>query len=114
MSATTLANAAATATVAAPSVAPAAQTPVASVVPLTEEERGRWADAEFLPCSLSAEIEMNHFTVRDLFRLEVDAVLDSGWVQNVDVPLRANKQLIAWVEFEVIEERLAVRLTELY
>jgi len=74
----------------------------------------RWADAELLPCHLSAEINVSQFTVRDLFRLEVDSVLDAGWNQSTDVPLKANSQLIGWVEFEVIGERLAVRITELY
>jgi flagellar motor switch/type III secretory pathway protein FliN len=74
----------------------------------------RWADAELLPCQLSAEIGVSRFTVRDLFCLEVDSVLDAGWPQSMDVPLKANSQLIGWVEFEVIGERLAVRLTEIY
>jgi flagellar motor switch/type III secretory pathway protein FliN len=78
------------------------------------EAPSRWADAELLPCHLSAEIEVARFTVRDLFCLEVDSVLDAGWVQSMDVPLKANSQLIGWVEFEVIGERLAVRLTEIY
>ena len=110
MSATTVAPAAPAATAAA--VAPQTATPAA--IAANAEERGRWADAEFLPCSLSAEIDMAHFTVRDLFLLEVDSVLNAGWVQTVDVPLKANQQLIGWVEFEVIGERLAVRLTEIY
>jgi flagellar motor switch/type III secretory pathway protein FliN len=78
------------------------------------EVPARWADAELLPCQLSAEIEVSRFTVRDLFCLEVDSVLDAGWAQSMDVPLKANSQLIGWVEFEVIGERLAVRLTEIY
>jgi len=78
------------------------------------EISARWADAELLPCHLSAEINVSRFTVRDLFRLEVDSVLDAGWDQSMDVPLKANSQLIGWAEFEVIDERLAVRITELY
>lgn len=78
------------------------------------EISARWADAELLPCHLSAEITVSQFTVRDLFRLEVDSVIDAGWVQSMDVPVKANSQLIGWVEFEVIDERLAVRITELY
>lgn len=109
MSATTVAS-----VVPAPATAAASQGAVPAAATANTEERSRWADVEFLPCMLSAEIEMAHFTVRDLFRLEVDSVLNAGWLQNVDVPLKANSQLIGWVEFEVIGERLAVRLTELY
>lgn len=82
--------------------------------PSKPEEPNRWVDAELLPCRLSAEIQLAKFTVRDLFSLEVDSIVDSGWVQNLDVPLKANSQVIGWAEFEVIDERLAVRLTELY
>jgi flagellar motor switch/type III secretory pathway protein FliN len=108
MSATTVASVVPALTTAA------SQAAVPAAATANIEERSRWADVEFLPCMLSAEIEMAHFTVRDLFRLEVDSVLNAGWLQNVDVPLKANSQLIGWVEFEVIGERLAVRLTELY
>jgi flagellar motor switch/type III secretory pathway protein FliN len=89
-------------------------TPVAGAVIPAPETSGRWADAELLPCQLSAEVKVERFTVRDLFCLEVNSVLDAGWSQSTDVPLNANSQVIAWAEFEVIGERLAVRLTELY
>lgn len=105
------ATAVAPAEVAAPAQAAATATAAAAPKP---ELAGRWADAEQLPCQLSAEIDIARFTVRDLFRLEVDSVIDAGWVQSLDVPLKANSQLIGWVEFEVIGERLAVRLTELF
>jgi flagellar motor switch/type III secretory pathway protein FliN len=100
-------TATAPAATAAPNAAPAP-------APAKPEISARWADAELLPCQLSAEIDVVRFTVRDLFRLEVDSVLDAGWVQSLDVPLKANSQLVGWVEFEVIGERLAVRLTELF
>jgi len=106
---------------AAATASPAAAAVVAGVQGLAPtkpdpkpEISARWADAELLPCHLSAEINVSQFTVRDLFRLEVDSVLDAGWNQSMDVPLKANSQLIGWVEFEVIGERLAVRITELY
>ncbi|HEX4074095.1 MAG TPA: FliM/FliN family flagellar motor C-terminal domain-containing protein [Candidatus Acidoferrales bacterium] len=110
MSATTAATAA---TVAAPAVA-TAQGPAPAAAPAKVEGAIRWADAELLPCQLSAEVDIARFTVRDLFCLDVDSVLDTGWTQSTDVPLKANSHLIGWVEFEVIGERLAVRLTELY
>jgi flagellar motor switch/type III secretory pathway protein FliN len=108
MSATIAATIAATAP---PGQGPA---PVPVADPAKVEGSIRWADAELLPCRLSAEIDIARFTVRDLFCLEVDSVLDTGWAQSTDVPLKANSHLLGWVEFEVIGERLAVRLTELY
>jgi flagellar motor switch protein FliN len=78
------------------------------------ESSERWTDAEFLPCQISVEIEVPRFTVRNLFGLEINSIIDTHWGQGSDVPLKANAHVIGWAEFEVIEDRLAVRLTELY
>lgn len=73
-----------------------------------------WTAIQFLSCHVRAEINVPRFTVRDLFCLEAGSIVDSGWLQSSDVPLRANTQLIGWAEFEVIGDQLAVRVTELY
>lgn len=82
--------------------------------PNPPREQDIWASAEALSCYVRAEIDVPHFTVRDLFCLEAGAILDAGWLQSSDVPLKANSQLIGWAEFEVIGDELAVRVTELY
>jgi flagellar motor switch/type III secretory pathway protein FliN len=95
---------------------------VATSVPATSEPTegvkievaDRWKDAVFLPCVLSVEIQVPAFTVRKLFGLERDSILDTGWAQGTDVPVKINAQLIGWAEFEVLSDRLAVRMTELY
>jgi flagellar motor switch protein FliN/FliY len=53
------------------------------------------------------------FTVADLVHLERGRIIASRWTVGQDVPLRINGELIAWSEFEVVQNRLAVRLTEL-
>jgi flagellar motor switch/type III secretory pathway protein FliN len=73
-----------------------------------------WTGVQFLSCHVRAEIDVPRFTVRDLFCLEAGSIVDSGWLQSSDVPLKANTQLIGWAEFEVISDQLAVRVTELY
>src|SRR5579875_1513464 len=67
----------------------------------------------WLPCSLALDIPVVKFTVADLLNLKPGAVVETAFHQSSDLPLRANGQLVGWTEFEVVGERLAVRLTEL-
>jgi flagellar motor switch/type III secretory pathway protein FliN len=73
----------------------------------------QWTRVEALPCALSVEISVPQFTVGDLVRLAPGRIVASRWIVGQDVPLRVNGELIAWSEFEVVQNRLAVRLTEL-
>jgi flagellar motor switch/type III secretory pathway protein FliN len=66
-----------------------------------------------LPCLLSIDVPIRSFTVRDLLRLEAGAILETDNADGADVPVIVNSQLIGWAEFEVVGQRLAVRLTEL-
>ena len=45
--------------------------------------------------------------------MERGRIVVSRWTVGQDVPLRVNDELIAWSEFEIAQNRLAVRLTEL-
>jgi len=73
----------------------------------------RWRSVEGLPCLLTIEISVPGFTVADLVHLQRGRVITTGWTVGQDVPLRVNGELIAWSEFEVVHNRLAIRLTEL-
>jgi flagellar motor switch/type III secretory pathway protein FliN len=72
-----------------------------------------WTDAFELPCQLSVEIEIPLFTVQTLLELGVDSIVDSGHRLGANLPVRANQQVIGWAEFDVAEDNLAVRLTEM-
>lgn len=91
---------------AAPAIAPVL--PPDSVV-----EHGSWAYVQKLPCGLSVDLPLPGFKVGDLLRLQRQSVIDSHWHVGADVPLRLNGELIAYGEFEVVGNRLAVRITEL-
>jgi len=78
---------------------------------LSDEER--WANFQWLPCNLAVEVSVPRVTVGDILRLAPQSVLETRWQQNADVPIRANGQLIAWAEFEGVDEKLAVRVTRL-
>jgi len=72
-----------------------------------------WARVEVLPCLLSIEIPVPNFTVADLVRLATGRLVDTNWTIGEDVPLLINGELIAWSEFEIVNNHVAVRLTEL-
>jgi len=72
-----------------------------------------WTRVEALPCTLSVEIAVPRFTVGDLVRLATGRLVDTRWTVGADVPLLINGQLIAWSEFEIVNNHVAVRLTEL-
>ncbi|MFZ1132488.1 MAG: FliM/FliN family flagellar motor C-terminal domain-containing protein [Terriglobales bacterium] len=84
-----------------------------AATPLSDPLAERWQRLELLPCLLTIEILLPGFTVADLVHLEPGRIIASRWTVGQDIPLRINDELIAWSEFEIVQNRLAVRLTEL-
>lgn len=74
----------------------------------TPAERFPW-----LPCQLSIELPIKRFTVGDLVNLSTGMILETAVHHTRNLPLRVNGQLIAWTEFEVVADKIAVRITEL-
>ena len=90
-----------------------ASLPVTVIAKKTEYPEELWEQAGWIPCVFSVDVPLKDFTVRDLLRLEPGAIVESKNVNGADVPVSVNTRLIAWAEFEVVGQRLAVRLTEL-
>ena len=67
----------------------------------------------WLPCTLALDIPVVKFTVGDLLAQVKGSIVETAYHQSSDLPLRVNGQLVGWTEFEVVGERLAVRLTDL-
>lgn len=67
----------------------------------------------WVKCTISLELPLVRFTIRDLLELRTGTVLDTACKATSDVPVRVNGSLIGWTEFEVIGNTLAVRITEL-
>jgi flagellar motor switch/type III secretory pathway protein FliN len=86
-------------------VEPARATPVAKEEDLLDS-------MPWLPCTLSLEVPVVGFTVGDLLSLVPGSIVETACHHTSDVPLRVNKLLIGWNEFDVIGDRLAVRITE--
>ena len=66
----------------------------------------------WLPCTLTLELPVVRFTIGDLLTLTTGSIVETACHHTSDVPLRVNKLLIGWTEFEVIGDRLAVRITD--
>jgi flagellar motor switch/type III secretory pathway protein FliN len=66
----------------------------------------------WLPCTLSLEVPAVRFTIGDLLLLTKGSIVETACHHTSDLPLRVNQLLIGWTEFEVIGDRLAVRITD--
>lgn len=73
----------------------------------------RWKQVMGLPCDVVVEIAVPEFTVKKLMELEIESIVETNWTTTANLPLKVNGELIGWCEFEVLGNRLAVRLTEL-
>ncbi len=58
-------------------------------------------------------VPVRDFRVRQLLALAPGEVIESQWGHGEDLPLASGDVQLAWSEFEVVETRLAVRITRL-
>ena len=96
--------------------------PAAQIAPTSDEPKGatalpaddaRWKQVQMLPCHLSVEARVPGFTLQDLLNLRKQSIVRSQLATSTSPPLRVNGEVEGWCEFEVLGNRLAVRLTEL-
>ena len=66
----------------------------------------------WLPCTLTLEVPVVHFTIADLLGLKEGSIVATAWHRASELPLRVNQVLIGWTEIETVGDRLAVRITE--
>ena len=66
-----------------------------------------------LPMQLDVIVPVPGFRVQDLLALERGSVLESRWSHAEDVPVWCGGVQLVWSEFEVVDQRLAVRVTRL-
>jgi flagellar motor switch/type III secretory pathway protein FliN len=77
------------------------------------EQHNQWVLLARLPLKLQVAVPLPGFRVRDLLALREGKTISSVWLSSEDVPLNVGGVQLAWSEFEVVEQRLAVRLTRL-
>ncbi len=66
-----------------------------------------------LPVELDVAVPVRAFRVRNLIGLEAGQVVETQWEDTGDLPLAAGDVQLAWSEFEVVDTRMAVRITRL-
>jgi flagellar motor switch/type III secretory pathway protein FliN len=96
-----------------------AQPDSAAVLELSEKPLGPallvdpWDGLLHVPTMVSAEVEVVGLTVRELFRLEKGSIVSTAQVSGANIPLYVGGRLVAWGEFQVVGDLLAVRVAEL-
>lgn len=98
--------------------ADAAQAPVpvaSDSEPLYTEEEMPAIDGPVarLPVELDVVVPVREFRVRHLLALEPGELIESQWSYGEDVPIAAGDVQLAWSEFEVLDNQIAVRITRL-
>ncbi len=66
-----------------------------------------------LPVGLAVAVPVRDFRVRSLLAMKPGEVIETQWGHGEDLPLAAGDVQLAWSEFEVVDTRLAVRVTRL-
>jgi len=77
------------------------------------EEHRDWGLLSRLPMMLTASVPLPKFKVKDLLGLKAGQTIPSLWVCTDDIPLKIGAVQLGWSEFEVVEKRMAIRLTRL-
>ena len=96
----------------------AASAELAKVAPVTPwmmhiEEHPSWETLSQLRITMRVGVPLNRFRVRDVLTLKVGQVFESGSPETEDVPLMVGQVQLGWSEFEVVDQRLGLRLTRL-
>ena len=77
------------------------------------EAHAGWPMISRLPVVLSASIPMHRIRVRDLLALRPGMRIESDWNISENIPLAAGGVRLCWGEFEVVQRRIALRMTRL-
>lgn len=79
--------------------------------PHSVREKDPLARAYDLPCTLVLEVPVIQFTVGSLMLLKAGTIVKTSAQHNEDLTLKVNGQIIGLVEFDVVGDNLAVRIT---
>jgi flagellar motor switch/type III secretory pathway protein FliN len=77
------------------------------------EEHPSWETLAQLRVTMRAAVALDRFRVRDLLGMKEGQVFESLAPATEDVPVRVGQMQLGWSEFEVLEQRMALRLTRL-
>lgn len=71
------------------------------------------AMAAQLPLQLDLRVPLPKFRVQNLLSLEKGHVIETAWPHTEDLPLWSGGVQLVWTEFEVVDQKLGVRITRL-
>jgi hypothetical protein len=96
----------------APAAVPALRSTAGRALPPIEEHTA-WPMFARLPVMLSVSVPLRGFKVGHLLSLRPGQTLSSTWPTTEDVSLKTGALRLYWGEFEVIEQKMALRLSRL-
>ena len=76
-------------------------------------QRNTWPAVEWLPIQMDVALPVVRFRVRDLLALAAGQVVPTAWSSSEDLPLAIEDVQLAWVEMEVVDQAMAIRITRL-
>ncbi len=91
--------------------ADSSQVPVVLEKPVDETSLA--ALAAKLPLQLDLRVPVPSFRVQSLLSLEKGQIVETIWPHTEDLPLWAGDVQLVWTEFEVVDQKLGVRVTRL-
>lgn len=77
------------------------------------EDHSAWSTLSRLMVMMAVEVPLPSFKVQHLLGLAVGQVFESASPDTEDVPLKVGDIQLGWTEFEVVEHKVALRLTRL-
>jgi len=77
------------------------------------EEHPSWKTVAQLRVTMRAGVALNRFKVSNLLSLKEGQVFESLSPDTEDVPLMVGQVQLGWSEFEIVDQRIALRLTRL-
>jgi flagellar motor switch/type III secretory pathway protein FliN len=89
------------------------QAPVLDVATNVAPALDVWGEILSVTAMVSVEVPIVGLTVRELFRLEKGFIIASSQFSTANVPMIIGGKLVAYGEFQVVGENLALRVAEL-
>jgi flagellar motor switch/type III secretory pathway protein FliN len=87
--------------------------PVTDAVAIPAPAFNVWPELLSVAAMVSVEVAVVGLTVRELFQLEKGSVVASAQHSTANLPIVIGGKLVAWGEFQVVGEHLAMRVAEL-
>jgi flagellar motor switch/type III secretory pathway protein FliN len=72
-----------------------------------------WGEIVLIPAKLAASVAFKNLKLRELCELSVGSILTTAHAAGLPVPVSVAGTFIGWAEFQVVGERLALRIADL-